>query len=177
MRKLIATLLSVLGIASTSAQPSSTGKEPVAGELRAMVLGLTPTEIWVTPQNHPHKTWGVLMETGIDDGYYTLVVLADGSTSLYFSTGGGVIGAGEHPKVRGAGTRFIGMSDRYLASSNPADSTSPPMAGETKFFFLTFDGIRTYSAPEVELGEERDELSPLFHAGHAVITEVRQHAK
>ena len=50
----------------------------------------------------------------------------------------------------------------------------PPADGETRFFFLTFDGIRSYAAREVELGEERDSLSPLFHAGHSVITAVRQ---
>lgn len=50
----------------------------------------------------------------------------------------------------------------------------PPADGETRFFFLTFDGIRSHAAREVELGEERDSLSPLFHAGHSVITAVRQ---
>ena len=37
-----------------------------------------------------------------------------------------------------------------------ASAALPPADGNTTFFFLTFDGIRSYGAPEVELGEERD---------------------
>jgi hypothetical protein len=113
------------------------------------------------------------METGMDAGFYTLVVLADGTTSLYFSNGGGIIGAGEKSEVREASRQFIGWGNRFVASAESSPSTQPPAKGSTKFFFLTFDGIRSYSAPEVELGEERDALAPLFHAGHAVIAAVR----
>ena len=37
----------------------------------------------------------------------------------------------------------------------------------------TFDGARTYTASTDDLGEDRDALSPLFHAAHEVITAVR----
>jgi hypothetical protein len=42
--------------------------------------------------------WAILMETGLADACYTLVAVADGSASLYFSNGGGIIGGGEHPE-------------------------------------------------------------------------------
>ena len=38
----------------------------------------------------------VLMETGYPEAVATLVVVTDGSASIYFSNGGGIIGAGEH---------------------------------------------------------------------------------
>ncbi|WP_457098144.1 hypothetical protein [Lysobacter sp. P5_B9] len=110
----------------------------------------------------------------MDAGFYTLVVLADGTTSLYFSNGGGIIGAGEKPDVREASRQFIGWGNRLVGSAESARSTQAPAKGSTKFFFLTFDGIRSYTAPEVELGEERDALAPLFHAGHAVIAAVHR---
>jgi hypothetical protein len=174
MRKIFAALLSVLGIGQAAAQPPAHSPEPITADLRAMVLNLSPDEIGLTPDNFPHRAWGVVMETGMDRGYYTLVVLADGTTSLYFSNGGGIIGAGERPEVRAASQQFIGVGNRLLTSAQPSTSTEPPTAGNTKFFFLTFDGVRSYAAPEIELGEERDDLAPLFHAGHAVITAVRQ---
>jgi hypothetical protein len=139
-----------------------------------MALDLSATEIGISAENYPHKVWGVVMETGLDDGYYTLVVLADGTTSLYFSTGGGVIGAGQHAKVKAASRQFIDLGDRMVGLAQPAASKAPPAPGSTTFFFLTFDGLRSYSAKEVELGEERDALAALFHAGHGVIASVRE---
>jgi len=177
MIKFIATLLSALGVATANAQPPVPSEKPATGEIREMALRLSGKEIGLTPEIFPQRAWGALMETGIEEGYFTLVVLADGTTSLYFSTGGGIIGAGEHPKVREASNQFIGLANRLLDSSAPARSTTPPKDGETVFYFLTFDGVRTYSAPEIELGEERDALSPLFHAGHAVITAARKHGE
>lgn len=162
----------MFGASHAAAQPAP--PEPVVSGLRAMVLGLSAEEIGITRENFPHAAWGVVMETGMEAGFYTLVVLADGTTSLYFSNGGGTIGAGEKPQVREASQQFIGWGNRFVDSTRPGLSTAPPANGITRFFFLTFDGIRSYSAPEVELGEESDDLSPLFHAGHAVIAAIRQ---
>jgi len=139
-----------------------------------MVLGLSPTDIGITPQSFPHQVWGIVMETGMKAGYYTLATLADGTTSLYFSNGGGIIGAGEKPEVREVSQQFIGWANRFAESSEPLASLQPPSLGNTKFFFLTFNGVRSYSAPEIELGEKRDGLASLFHAGHAVIAALRQ---
>jgi len=67
-------------------------------------------------------------------GCYTLVVLADGTTSLYFSSGGGIIGAGERPEVRKASERFLGWGNRLVESAKPSESVEPPAEGVTKFF-------------------------------------------
>jgi hypothetical protein len=174
MRKIFAALLSMFGAGQAAAQTPPGPPESITGDLRSMVLNLSPGEIGITRENFPHKAWGVVMETGMDAGFYTLVVLADGTTSLYFSNGGGIIGAGERPQVQEASRQFIGWGNRLLGSAEAVASTQPPANGNTKFLFLTFDGIRSYVAPEVELGEERDSLAPLFHAGHAVIAAVRQ---
>ena len=174
MGKILATLLSMFGASHAVAQPPTPPPDSTTAELRSMVLGLSPAEIGITPENFPHQAWGVVMETGMDAGYYTLAVLADGTTSLYFSNGGGIIGAGEKPEVKEVSRQFIGWGNRLLGSAQPSTSAQPPAAGDTKFFFLTFDGIRSYTAPELDLGEERDRLAPLFHAGHAVIGAVRQ---
>ncbi len=174
MRKILVALLSIFGFGQAVARPPDQTPAPVTSDLRSMVLNLSPAEIGLSPQNFPHQAWGMVMETGMDAGYYTLVVLADGTTSLYFSTGGGVIGAGEKAQVREASQQFIGWGNRLLGAAHPAASMQPPAVGQTQFFFLTFDGVRSYAAPEAELGEARDSLSPLFHAGHAVIAAVRQ---
>jgi hypothetical protein len=173
MRKILAGLVSILGLGSATAQPPSPAPAEMASSLRAMVLGLAPGGIGLTPQSSPGKVWGVVMETGMERGSYTLVVLADGTTSLYFSNGGGIIGAGERQPVREASREFLMLANCFTDAAAPVESTALPSNGSTQFFLLTFDGLLSYTAPEAELGEQRDPLSPLFHAGHAVITELR----
>ena len=147
--------------------------ESAAG-LRQMVLSLQPQELGVDPGTLPHGVWGILLETGSERGAYTLVVLADGTTSLYFSTGGGIIGAGAHETVRSAAAVFLRVASRYASDARPSSAPPLPQAGDTAFHFLTADGLRSYLAREADLGEGRDYLSSLFHAGHAVISELRQ---
>jgi len=70
-------------------------------EMRDRVLALDPASIGLI-QSGPNQVWGALMETGHPEAVSTLVVLGDGTVSLYFSNGGGIIGLGQHegPRVR-----------------------------------------------------------------------------
>jgi hypothetical protein len=177
MRNWLAALLSLFGLVpavAVAAPPPASQEAEMARELRAMAFGLSAADIGVTRENHAPEVWGVLMETSSDEGYFPLVVLADGSTSLYFSNGGGVIGSGDHDAVRRAGTAYLVLAEKSLPATTVTTSTAPPAPGETRFHLLTFVGMRSYAAPEIELGEGRDPLSPLFQAAHAVITAVRR---
>ena len=173
MKKIFATMLAKLGTTKVTAPKPVQHPKDVAAGLRSMVLGLSPADIGITQQSFPHQVWGIVMETGMKAGYYTLATLADGTTSLYFSNGGGIIGAGEKPEVREVSQQFIGWANRFVEASEPVASLQPPSQGKTKFFFLAFNGMQSYSAPEIELGEGRDSLASLFHAGHAVIAALR----
>ncbi|MCA9040555.1 MAG: EI24 domain-containing protein [Planctomycetaceae bacterium] len=62
-------------------------------------------------QIHLHA---VLMEFTSGKEFVTLVAMQDGTTSLYFSSGGGVIGAGEHAPVRAANQQFLGLATQYI---------------------------------------------------------------
>lgn len=167
-------MLAVRGIGSTAgAQAPRTPATGASGDLREMVFGLSAHDIGITRDNYPRKVWGVIMETGLDSGYYTLVVLADGSTSLYFSSGGGIIGAGEYPAVHAASAEFLAAANRGVAQARPATSHPPPAEGETVFYFLTFSGMQTWHAREQDLGGGRDPLSDLFRAAQATITAIR----
>jgi hypothetical protein len=63
---------------------------------------------------------GVVVDMPRAGGYASLVALGDGTTSLYTSVGGGVIGAGAHEAVSAAAARLLEvLSERKLMF--PAD--------------------------------------------------------
>ena len=114
------------------------------------------------------------METGYPDAVATLVVLAEGSTSLYFSNGGGVIGAGEHEAVRVASESLLSTAETQQDHLEGVVATPLPEVGRVRFYLRTFAGTVGAEAKEEDLGTGRHILSPLFHSAHAVIAAIRE---
>ena len=113
------------------------------------------------------------METGYPDGAATLVCLSDGTTSLYTSSGGGIIGGGSHESVVRQTEKLLQVVDGHLAQMAEAVDQSLPADGYTIIRALTREGPRTYQALEVDLGKGRSVMSPVFYAAHDVITQLR----
>jgi len=92
---------------------------------------------------------------------------------MYVSTGGGVIGAGEHEAVRAEAKRFrtvVADSRGLLTRSMDFPLPEP---GEVRFQArLGSDGF-SGAAPESALRGGRHPLSPLFAAGQDLLTEIR----
>ena len=142
--------------------------------LREKALNVTAQDLNLEPiEARPH-VWGVLMELGYPEAVATLVAFADGSASLYISTGGGVIGAGEHKEVREEGDRFLAVADQHIADFEPADSAMPlPRRDHVRFYLRTFQTTLTAEAEEALLMKGEHKLSLMFRAGHAVLTQMR----
>ena len=141
--------------------------------LRDQALRLSPNDIGAAPSAARPDVWGILMETGYATAAASLVAFADGSASLYFSNGGGIIGAGEHRPVRLAAEELLSSVQQHLPLFVPASSTPLPEVGRVCFYVRTFDGIRTAEASEDDLGHGRHPLSRVFHKGHAMISAMR----
>lgn len=142
-----------------------------AASMRLRALAGSPTEFGITPVE---GVWGVLMEMGFPEGWATLVALSDGNASLYLSSGGGVIGGGYHEKVKRAASSLCGLAEK-LGRVGPVVTAFPtPGPGRIRFYVLTTEGVQTVEESEDELGAGAHRLSPLFMAGHEVITELRQ---
>lgn len=122
---------------------------------------------------------GALMETGYVSAVASVVMLHDGTTSLYLSSGGGVIGAGQHEPVSSATTVFLEAAKQSVTLMTPMQSATTfplPLPQKTRFYLLSTAGIWTAEAKEEDLGNNRLPLSRLFHLGHAVIAAMREHS-
>ena len=117
--------------------------------------------------------WAVLMETGYPEAAFTLVAVVDGTASLYFSNGGGIIGAGEHDQVRRTALSLVDRGEKFWSHMKQVDAFPNVSPGNTTFYLVTPRGIFSHTAKEDDLGEGRDKLSELFHQGHALIAQMR----
>jgi hypothetical protein len=143
-------------------------------QLRKRVL-ILPQDAAMKSMATGNGPLAVLMETTErEDGFtYTLVAVADGSVSLYFSNGGGIIGAGEHQDVRAVAGDFLAASGGYLSAMKPVADYPLPGPGKTRFYIVGKTGVLSGEFEENDLGNNRLPASPLFHKGHDVITAVR----
>ena len=153
---------------------------PVYEKLRSQALAVTRESLGIAPSGGIRATslerapWGVLMETGYPEAVATLVAYQDGSASLYFSTGGGMIGGGDHEAVRRAASAMVARAAEFVPGMRATTDFPLPSPGRTVFYVLADSGVYTAEGDETAMGEERDPLAPLFYAGQDLITEFRK---
>ena len=142
--------------------------------LRAQAFTLVATDLELVPTPSRPRVWGAIMELGYPTGIATLLSFAEGTTSLYFSNGGGVVGAGEHTAVRQAADVFLDVVEAELTELSPIEETPTPRIGRVRFYARTFEGTLGAEATEDQLRQKLHPLSPVFFAGHAVISAIRE---
>jgi hypothetical protein len=113
------------------------------------------------------------MELALDGATATILAVADGTVSMYLSTGGGVIGAGEHVAVRAEGRRFRSVLADARSSLTPTAEFPLPVPGQVRFHAVLGPDRATAVASETLLRGGRHPLSPLYAAGQDLLTEIR----
>ena len=161
---LIITIFFIGGIAMADGYDQA----DIYADLRNQVLSLTAEQL-----DAESPVLAVLMETGYPEAVATLVSVADGSSSLYFSNGGGIIGAGEYKQVHDSSIALVAMAGRNLSLLGITESNPLPKKGYTRFYVVTKSGIYSEEVLEDDLGNERHPLSPLFFQGHELISYIR----
>ncbi len=141
--------------------------------LRGKLLSANPEQFGLTPTERFPNVWIVLMELAMAGGIASIVCVADGTTSMYTSTGGGMIGAGAHAKVVEANARFLDAAERSLPLLEPVEELPLPEPSTVRFNVLTYTGPRTAAGVAEQLSGGELPLSPLFLAGNDVITQLR----
>ena len=171
MKILFLTFIAFLAVSLSPLSAQAEGELSIT-EIRDKYFQMKPQEIGLSKDSFQHPVWGIIMETGFADGHFTLITLADGTTSLHFSTGGGILGGGAHESVRQFAGRYLLGAQYFVAKASKVDDYPVPPDGQVTFSFLTFDGVSQISAPEKNMGVGEHEYANLFYAAHELMHEL-----
>ena len=141
--------------------------------LRELALSATPKQVGITASEHPDAIYGVIMDWDFGNGMATLVSFQDGTTSMYLSSGGGIIGGGGHDNVKNEVAKFISLAQTYLDKATKTDTTPLPDKGCVKFYLLTSKGKFVAQEKISDIENETSKWFPFFEEGNKVITELR----
>lgn len=141
--------------------------------LRDMVFTTKPDAIGLVRPAEPEDVWGVVMETGYPEAVATLVALADGSVSLYFSNGGGIIGMGSREGPHRSAQALLEMAPRFRDECQPTTRFPLPPKSQVSFYLFTYAATVFSEALEEHLANRAHPLAPLFRQAHELITAIR----
>ena len=142
-------------------------------DLRRALFRVDPARVGLSRESGCGEVWGLLIETGYSRVVVTLVAVADGTISLYFSNGGATLGLGAFPGPRKASEALLQLAPGFVSLCRPVVDHPLPGAGNARFYLLTFDGALTAEAKEEDLGYNRHPLSPLFHQAYELLAEIQ----
>ena len=113
------------------------------------------------------------MDMGYDTAVVSILGLADGTTSMYISNGGGMIGMGENPDAAAASKRWVEVAEAALPALSEGGDDRLPDEGIVGFNVLTTGPRFSGEAIESELQSGSHPLSALYAAGQDVISQIR----
>ncbi|HEY7215451.1 MAG TPA: hypothetical protein VIC28_12525 [Thermoanaerobaculia bacterium] len=120
------------------------------------------------------EPYGVLMEMGIQISVVTLACFVDGDASVYYKTGGGMIGGISHENVRNAAKAFVALAPKALPKMVKTTDFPLPGPDKIRFYVLTPQGVFTTETNRQALANAKSELGALFYSGQEVVAEMRQ---
>lgn len=158
----------------TSKSKDHQTKKNMFEELRNMAFTVSLEQLGITLPTNQTIVYGVVMDWEMGGGTATTVSYQTGDASLYISSGGGVIGGGQHPNVNSAAKHFVTLAQTFLDRTTKTESTPLPEKYVVKFYLLTNKGV--YAGQET-MNNFENNSSPwlnLFEEGNKVLTELRK---
>ena len=146
---------------------------PTYLQIRERLLQLNPSELGLVPTPSSPDVWGVIVELGYEVGSATLVALADGTTSLHYSTGGGLLGRGDYPPIAEASKALVSEAQKYLYLTAKTQEFPLPTVGQVRFVIMTYSGYYATDASEKTLTSGDHPLSPLYQHVKETLNQMR----
>ena len=147
--------------------------DPTYLRLRDHIFQLEPVVLGLSLSSTTRKVWGVLMETGYEVGIASLVSLADGTTSLYYSTGGGILGSPDYTPLAEASKALVMEAQKVDSEMRLVKDVPLPSIGQVRFTCLTFTGRLTAEVSEKSLASGSQPLSKIYALGRETLSQLR----
>jgi hypothetical protein len=142
-------------------------------QLRTLWLSTDPSKLGLRPTPMLSHVWGAALEFRLGETVVFLAAVAEGSVSMYFSNGGGIIGGGQHATVRAAGQRLLEAVETSLPQFEPRESFEPVRQERASFIVQTYQGKLGADAPEADVRGGTHPLSGCYAAAQDMITQLR----
>lgn len=149
-------------------------QENTYGDLRSMAFKVTPEQLNLSLPDDKIIIYGVIMDWEMGGATATTVAYQTGEASLYLSSGGGVIGGGQHQGVNNASKQFISLSQNFLDKTDKVEETSLPTANEIKFYLLTNKGVYVGKDQMKNFENNSSLWLKLFQEGNNLLSELRK---
>lgn len=141
-------------------------------KLREQALSVTPEQLGLSLNQDEIIAYGVIMDWEMGGAIATTVTFSTGDASMYLSSGGGIIGGGQHQAVSSAAKQLVKKADSY--TQGPVAIKMPlPAENNVSFYILTNKGIFASNETISNFEKGRSPLLPLFEEVNNVIGELR----
>jgi hypothetical protein len=129
------------------------------------------------PGFEPSAVQKVLMDWNVGNGTTTVLAAADGTASVYLSSGGGYLGGGQkYPAIRNAALEAVRLATGLFPHFKPTESLNLPTAGEIFFYLTTSKDVRLAVAQEADLRAGQGPFASLAGMMQAIITQYRRNS-
>jgi hypothetical protein len=149
-------------------------KENTFEGLRNMAFIVTAEQLGLSLAADKTIVYGVVMDWEMDGATASTVAYQTGDASLYLSSGGGVIGGGQHQNVNEVARHFVSLAQTFLNKTTKTETTPLPSTNEVKFYMLTNKGIYVGREQMKNFENNSSAWLKLFAEGNNVLTELRK---
>ncbi len=155
----------------------SQNDEYTYASMRKLAFSFTHEDMGVKMGND-YQVYGVVVDMGVDNrNTATMICFIDGTTSLYFSEGGGIIGAGQHEAVNKAVLTFLENCFQALPITKLAESIDVlPKENHHTFYLFTKAGIFSIDM-DIKDAQKSKEAQLLFSQSQLVLNEISKSSK
>ena len=157
----------------TSGQKVHHPKENAYEGLRKMAFDVTPDQLGLNLSKEKTEVYGVIMDWEMSGAVATTICYMSGDASMYTSTGGGIIGGGQHQNVSSASKQLVTLAQTYLDRAIKTETTSLPEKDNVKFYLLTNKGVYVGQEIMTNLENNTSKWLGLFEESNKVLTELR----
>lgn len=161
-------------VQTTRSAPKPKPPEEVYAGLRKEALATSPMNVGMAGQIQDDDPYGMLMEMSIASSVMTLACFGSGDASVFYQTGGGMVGGISHEPVRKAAKEFVAQAQKALPRMKKTNEYPLPGPDSVRFYVLTPKGVFTIETSRQALGESQNTLSTLFYSGQEVVSQMRQ---